>query len=56
MYSSDDINEPKTVDAPAVPLDQSLFKPSADQLEFLRTVISKDDEEIKKCVYDSQEE
>ena len=54
--STQEMDKPKAGGFSPVPLDQSLYKPSAVELEFLRTFICGDEDEIKKRVYDAQEE
>ena len=56
MSSTKETDLPSTGGPRVMVLDQSLFKPSAVELEFLHTVISENDEEMRKRVYDSQEE
>ena len=56
MSSTQEMDKPKAGGFSPVPLDQSLYKPSAVELEFLRTFICGDEDEIKKRVYDAQEE
>ena len=56
ISSTQGMDKPKTGVLSPVPLDQSLYKPSAVELEFLRTFISSDEGEIRKRVYDAQEE
>lgn len=54
--SNHDANTTVNANADVKPLDESLFKPTPKQVEFLRAAITDDEEELRRRVMEVQKE